>query len=321
MIHMAQRMLLPTSTVLLGGQENEAARRLALNDLHILKRGPVITIEAISEYYAMTDQESWGFEDFPNCAPPFRSCVLQWTTPNRIKRKGRDELINVQSQQAVVMYSFDREDEFGRETLEKLSAKQFPDTEGSELTAKQAIDQCRWVVSFSMWIAPFDRQCVGKAHCLGVKALVMVDRAGRGIYGCLSGPLLHRLAALPDGVNGAWCTIHVALLAISFMHCKNITIKDDRDSLPSAKWHRRQRVPVVTNKVLNIAPMREVLRREGGSDEVGGKRALHICRGHFSTYNDEAPLFGKITGTFWVPQHVRGTKEAGEVVKDYEIRD
>ncbi len=66
--------------------------------------------------------------------------------------------------------------------------------------------------------------------------------------------------------------------------------------------------------------MKEVLRREGGSETNGLKKALHICRGHFATYSPEHPLFGKFTGTFWKPAHVRGSQEHGIVVKDYVIK-
>ena len=40
--------------------------------------------------------------------------------------------------------------------------------------------------------------------------------------------------------------------------------------------------------------------------------------GHFATYTDEAPLFGKFTGTYWRRPTKRGAKRHGEVIKDYE---
>lgn len=65
--------------------------------------------------------------------------------------------------------------------------------------------------------------------------------------------------------------------------------------------------------------MREVLRRDGEMVAGSGlQRALHICRGHFKTYQDQG-LFGKHKGTFWVPMHLRGTAEEGIVRKEYKI--
>ena len=43
----------------------------------------------------------------------------------------------------------------------------------------------------------------------------------------------------------------------------------------------------------------------------------HYCRGHFATYTEEKPLFGKYSGKFWIPAHVRGSVKNGAVVKDY----
>jgi len=57
---------------------------------------------------------------------------------------------------------------------------------------------------------------------------------------------------------------------------------------------------------------------EQGGNEI--HRALHICRGHFATYGDDNPLFGKHVGTFWRPMHVRGDKAAGEVRKSYKVQ-
>jgi hypothetical protein len=47
--------------------------------------------------------------------------------------------------------------------------------------------------------------------------------------------------------------------------------------------------------------------------------ALHLVRGHFATYTEAAPLFGRQTGTFWRPAHTRGNAEHGVIEKDYEV--
>lgn len=112
----------------------------------------------------------------------------------------------------------------------------------------------------------------------------------------------------------------VAMLAISFMNCKNVTRTDVTCSEgPSDKWLRRQKLPKLRYHVLNINPMKEVLRTEGGIEKNGPAKALHICRGHFATYTEDKPLFGRSVGTFWIPQHVRGKAENGMVIKDYKV--
>lgn len=47
--------------------------------------------------------------------------------------------------------------------------------------------------------------------------------------------------------------------------------------------------------------------------------AFHWCRGHFKTYTEDAPLFGKYTGTFWWQPQARGKKECGVITKDYSV--
>lgn len=115
--------------------------------------------------------------------------------------------------------------------------------------------------------------------------------------------------------------LHPALLAVSFMHCKNVAF--DQYKPPekiSRKHERRHGLPLTKYYTLEIDPIRKLLRDEGGAEKTGLKHALHICRGHFKTYTDEKPLFGKRTGTYWWPQTVRGSKARGEVVKDYSLK-
>lgn len=59
-----------------------------------------------------------------------------------------------------------------------------------------------------------------------------------------------------------------------------------------------------------------------GRRSVGGHRdiAEHLVRGHFKTFTPENPMFGKYTGTYWVPFHMRGKREHGVVDKDYEVK-
>lgn len=324
MIHMAQRILLPSARLMTDDNVNECRRRATL-DADLVRSGPSITIDAVAEYFASSKQESWGLDDFPNCAPPFPGCLFQWSSPRQWH--GQDVESDHDSQEALTMVAFDLSDDTQRDLLIRHIAQGNVDewprfSDGT--TATDAMTSGRWLLEFSLWMAFFSPGGRGEAMFLDVYVTVVVASSGKATHVLVRGGGLKRIQDTMkrgEAADAALSSAYVALLAISFMHCKNIIIEDDQGSVPSAKWHRRQGIPIVTHKVLNIAPMREVLRREGGSDEVGGKRALHICRGHFATYTDERPLFGRVAGTFWVPQHVRGTKEAGEVIKDYAIRD
>lgn len=112
--------------------------------------------------------------------------------------------------------------------------------------------------------------------------------------------------------------VFCVFMAISLLHCKNVALIDK----PLSRQQRRllERKGGIRYKVLDIEPFKQQVRRETQPGESQMQRALHICRGHFATYTDDAPLFGKVTGTFWKPMHVRGNSAAGEVIKDYNVK-
>jgi hypothetical protein len=107
-----------------------------------------------------------------------------------------------------------------------------------------------------------------------------------------------------------------ALFAISLMHCKNVKkIPRGRGTTPGRRNHKPCKF---TYKVLDIEPMKRVLRTEGQCETVGLKRALHICRGHFKDFSEKG-LFGKLHGVYWWDSQVRGNTENGVVFKDYRV--
>lgn len=111
-----------------------------------------------------------------------------------------------------------------------------------------------------------------------------------------------------------------ALLALSFLHCKNVTMVNNVPALKlSRAFQKRRGRPLMNFKTLEIEPMKRILRREGQSETTGLKRALHVCRGHFADYSKHG-LFGKVKGVFWREAHVRGSTSEGTVVKDYAVK-
>lgn len=111
------------------------------------------------------------------------------------------------------------------------------------------------------------------------------------------------------------------LLAIGFMHCKNVTVRSERkpDRLIKAINKRRGGSPgLVKWNVLEIEPMKKIMTTEGLVESTGIKNALHICRGHFKDYR-QSGLFGKVKGIFWWDANARGSSQQGVVVKDYKI--
>lgn len=123
--------------------------------------------------------------------------------------------------------------------------------------------------------------------------------------------------------------IHVAMdmlaplsLALTFMHCKGVSLVDNIPPAPLQKKHlkkRRNAQPLVTYKTILIQSAMRVLKDEGHIDQHGMAKALHICRGHFKHFAEDRPLFGKLSGTFWWPSHIRGSENAGVAIRDYRV--
>lgn len=116
---------------------------------------------------------------------------------------------------------------------------------------------------------------------------------------------------------------HLApLMAISLANCSNVSITNAPFKGPRQQRRALERkgIKQADFKTLVIEPMKQVLKTEGGIETNGLKKALHICRGHFATYSEDKPLFGKYSGTFWKPAHVRGNADHGTVYKDYKVK-
>lgn len=113
----------------------------------------------------------------------------------------------------------------------------------------------------------------------------------------------------------------MSLFAIQFMNCKNVSLQENT---PSDKFRKarfkRHGVEPVKYHTIHLDPFGAV-KHTGESTGNGFKKSLHICRGHFSTYTEEKPLFGKYSGTYWIPAHVRGDKELGVVKSRYDFKE
>ena len=182
-----------------------------------------------------------------------------------------------------------------------------------EAMLREAISASKWILVCSIWVWTNQIEAQGRPVKLPCTLMLFIDERGACIQN-IEGRLLSM-----EYICNAWSPIHIVCLGLSFMHCKNIRQVEAKED-PGERFRRQYKVKKYTYRTLVIGPMKEVLRREGRSETVGLQRALHICRGHFSTYSPEKPLFGRYPGTFWIPDHVRGTKENGEVHKNYEVK-
>jgi len=100
-------------------------------------------------------------------------------------------------------------------------------------------------------------------------------------------------------------------------HCKNIITKEHDPYRPMMPRGKRNKAPKIKYHTLEISDT--LIKRDGGESLGDGDMPKHICRGNFAHYTEERPLFGKYTGTFWRPMHIKGNARHGIVGKEYSL--
>lgn len=112
-----------------------------------------------------------------------------------------------------------------------------------------------------------------------------------------------------------------ALMASSLLNCKNVSTVDHVTPEKVARSRiKKGKPPGVTYKTLAVTVPGSKTPVRLGSAPSGIKRGEHIVRGHFATYGEHNKLFGRLTGTFYHPMHVRGRNKERKIVKDYRLK-
>ena len=253
---------------------------------------PVVLIDNVSDYYyTASDQEYWDLRDhFPNLAPPWPQFWMEHKLPRTIHSKEEGDTNVAQ---------FCR----GRVGV-LMTAVEPKDAKGEGIP-----ENARWIY----WAEIFIDYGMAGVTAMGSHGAIMlaVDQEGRIIdRPWIQG--LNRAGQYEDQMRSLASWLNPAWLAVCFLHCKNVTLTDNRPEEPQRLKHLRKfGVNPAPYKTLVIEPMKQVLRTEGRAGEVGVQKALHICRGHFRDYREGRGLFGKYKVQVWMPSIVRGTKGAG----------
>lgn len=285
----------------------------------LIASSPAIILDNVASFYAHHDQSVWDIvDDVPNWSPPFRMFFVEWEEPKEWKIKGK-KVASPGWQQGFFVVAFDVKDtnKYDVSSWEDTMARslgQVSNPNPGQFGIRDCLQESRWMLACHPYMSTSKPPISGHAFWFGMCNFLFVDSKGNAIEGKRGGILRSELMELEE----LWTSMHVLGLGISFCHCKNVAVADHREDR-AGKWHHQRKIPKITFKTLDIGPMKQVLRTEGGSESVGIQKALHICRGHFATYTPEHPLFGKYVGTFWKADHVRGKAEAGVVVKDYNV--
>ena len=198
--------------------------------------------------------------------------------------------------------------------------------QGDHAQLLEHLDRAAWVVT--MHVCTDDRP-TRMLTATGVSFIVPL--AADGVSTGAAFPAMHPFVqeiwrasgrTLADGIGDFASAMGVACMTLALLHCKNVRT-EERVPDPGLQKHRMVlgKPPAATFKTLVIDPMRGAGASGSAGAGTGPARAYHLVRGHFAVYSAERPLFGKHAGTFFVPAHVRGSAEAGIVLKDYALAD
>lgn len=312
----------PTPSLVRAGLSREDIHTLlkdASMESSLIPKLPQFSLDNVATFVAEHDRREWHpTDDVPNWTPPFQSFFVEWNSPT-FQRVGGD-LVRVTTpdyQSGFLVTSDEVTDEckgtagYWESLAEKHGLHGLLDADISGVADGKRL--CRWMIRCSRWVTCADRPLCGSPLWTSHSAVIFVSPTGKHLTHATFGFFDNEQES--HSFNSDLLTLG---LGISFCHCKNVR-KVENEADAGNAWHKRNKTPRIKFYTLDINPMREVLRHEGQSESVGMKRAMHICRGHFATYSEDSPLFGKYVGTFWRPDHTRGSKEAGEVHKRYQV--
>jgi len=250
----------------------------------------VFNVDNVAEYYYQSKQVEWDFRtDFPAITPPFPITFFEYSPPTMGVFAEGTRFIPTGLRFGLLII---RHDITGQGNL-------------------------KWILECVL----FGTQN-NSPYFIGCMRLAVDDRGKwKPLPGLKDSAGIQFLVPGEDAsisTTQAILSQHVrpVFLAISFLHCKNVKTVPQGAGMNIGK--RNRHAPCVRYHILNIEPMKQILKIEGNSETVGLKTALHICRGHFKDYR-ETGLFGKLHDIYWWESHVRGTRENGVVLKDYKI--
>jgi hypothetical protein len=287
-----------------------------------LRRDPptVVSIDNVADYYWQgTAQSTWRLaRDFPSLAPAWQHAWFEYRAPAYcLSERGREPWDTTISGThiAVEVASFEPENLFAH--LGERIRPWFETVRDESRWAQMALLYIEFgkglinLVAVTAWTLDHEGRAVSKA---GTYPFFMAF----GEPAMASQEANERLRFLADY---SWSFIYPALLAMSFLNCRNVEIINNQphEKLVKATLKRHQIRPV-SFKTLRIDPVKKILENQGQASQHGIQKALHICRGHFKDFRQsEKGLFGRSKGLYWWGMHLRGSLAHGAAHKEYEM--
>jgi hypothetical protein len=106
---------------------------------------------------------------------------------------------------------------------------------------------------------------------------------------------------------------------LNMLNCVNVTVAYPTRSMPRPQRRRFERIGVRFSEI-HVRPTSKSYKGNGEA-LADIEMPLHGVRGHYANYGVDGRglLFGKLAGRYWIPPHVRGSREVGTVEQTYTI--
>lgn len=268
-------------------------------------------------------------EQLPSFAPPYGNLFVEANIPFVTAHEESEGSVKVRigNRMAMHVIGFDR---------------QHPESHSEDDGGKSAIDGCipldeselRWTLNFML----FTEGALHKPKRFAM-ATVFLDGDGKPLplmqgenvgysyvrldeafFGEIGDFMRSMGYSLDTWYEFAETALNAGMYTLGMLHCRNIgTQVFEPKAAENHKYERKHGIPMTKYHILKITGK----GRDAGEligVNSGRRMPLHWVRGHWRTYTDDAPLFGTVTGTFYVHEHIRGTLKAGAVAKDYEVK-
>lgn len=255
-----------------------------------------VVVDATSIYHSLLERDEIAvYGDHPCIAPPFEESVVAY----------ENEHGNVIATHLSIAEDASNAD---------LARNGLPPFERWWQTDNEVEwDRVRWTVLGFVWLG--GRGGDGRAF----PTMGPVHGWAFAIYDDGAPADLHWMQVVPDYPLEHWDMAHLTVLgSLNFLNCRNVDIVEP--VRPRAEARRIARTGVTVHTI-NVYPSGRATRSDTGAPLAGGV-PLSSVRGHFATYGPEygrGLLFGKYAGRFWIPQHARGSADAGRSVADYRL--
>lgn len=179
-------------------------------------------------------------------------------------------------------------------------------------------DDVRWTIDTFVWVGGRS----GDGRSFGTRGPVHLWRSA--VYGDGTPADLHWVQLVHDYPMKHWDMAHLVLLG-AFTFCNTTNCEIAEPARPRAEQKRVDRTGIRVSQI-HVRPMGKTTRGEKRLEPLD-LTARHGVRGHMAHYGDCCPgrhdpkgkLFGKLQGRYWIPPHVRGNPEHGEIVQGYTL--